>query len=118
MSIASRLFEILRARLSVAAGAAEPVAGAGREPAVGGARRPPAIDRELAGLYANLEVPYGSNLATVRTARKRLAKKYHPDLHGSDPERQRIATELVKELNRAFDKLRRRLKSTTHHQTC
>ncbi len=69
----------------------------------------PAVDSELAGYYSNLEVAYGSDLETVRDARRRLVRKYHPDLHGADPERQRIATELVKGLNHAFAQLEKRL---------
>lgn len=116
MSIASRLFRVLRARLTALSAA--PDGGPFRGQATRGAAGAPAIDRELAALYANLEVPYGSDLATVRAAWKQLAKTYHPDLHGADPERQRTATELLKGLNRAFEELRRRLESsaTTHHQ--
>ena len=125
MSVASRLFHILRARLSTG-GSSRPAGDRPHGPAGGGAsassseprgtashgaERAPAVDPELAGLYANLEVPYGSDLETVKAAWKRLAKKYHPDLHGSDPERQKVATELVKGLNRAFAELRRRLKT-------
>ena len=45
------------------------------------------IDLQLTELYSNLEVPSGSNLATVRKAWKRLLQKYHPDLHSKDPEK-------------------------------
>lgn len=67
------------------------------------------FDPELARYYANLEVPYGSDLETVRQAWKRLLKKYHPDLHSRDPEKQRIANELVQGLNRAYEELLKRL---------
>ena len=71
----------------------------------------PAVDPELAGYYANLEVPYGADLDAIRQARNRLMRKYHPDLHSGDPEKQRIATELVKGLNLAYEKLQERLRS-------
>lgn len=67
------------------------------------------FDPELARYYANLEVPYGSDLETVRQAWKRLLKKYHPDLHSGEPEKQRIANELVQGLNRAYEELLKRL---------
>lgn len=63
-------------------------------------------DPELATYYANLEVPYGSDLETIRQARNRLIKKYHPDLHSSDPEKQRIANELVTGINHAYTQLK------------
>lgn len=79
---------------------------------IGGRRSPsprPSIDAELADYYANLEVPYGSDLVTVREARKRLLRKYHPDLHSADREKRRIATELTQGLNRAYEQLVKRL---------
>ena len=111
MSIVSRLSKVLRARL--ATGANET-----RDTLENGGTRPRGdrvrtVDRELAGLYANLELPYGADLEQVRAAWKRLLRRYHPDLHGSDPERHATATEIVQGLNRAFEKLRRRLEP--HH---
>ena len=60
-------------------------------------------DSLLAKYYANLEIPYGSDLETATAAWKRLMKKYHPDRHSSDPQKQKVANELVQELNRAYD---------------
>ena len=73
------------------------------------APRSSGADSELAGYYSNLEVPYGSDLETVRASWRRLVRRYHPDLHGTDPEKQRVATELVKGLNHAFEQVRKRL---------
>ncbi|MCY3738801.1 MAG: J domain-containing protein [Gemmatimonadaceae bacterium] len=65
----------------------------------------PAPDEKLAGYYANLEIPYGSDAATVRAAWKDLMKKYHPDLHGADVEKQRLAGEITARLTRACQEL-------------
>lgn len=62
-------------------------------------------DPELAGYYANLEIPYGSDLQTVRAAWKRMMKKYHPDLHGTDPQKRQVAGELSAALTRAYQEL-------------
>ena len=67
-------------------------------------------DHEIARYYANLEIPYGSDLATVRKAWKKLLRKYHPDLHSDDPEKIRIANKLVQGLNKAHEELEKRLK--------
>lgn len=67
------------------------------------------MDPQIAGYYANLEIPYGSDLEAVREAWKRLLRKYHPDLHSSDLEKQKTATELVKGLNDALEELSKRL---------
>ena len=56
----------------------------------------------LAKYYANLEIPVGSDRETIKTAWKTQLKKYHPDLHGSDPNKKEIAEELTRQLNEAY----------------
>ena len=60
------------------------------------------VDPQLTELYSNLEMPSGSNLATVRTAWKRLLRKYHPDLHSKDPEKRTNADEPEKRLKQCL----------------
>ena len=74
------------------------------------------IDAELAELYSNLEVPYGSSLVTVRKAWIRLLRKCHPDLHSKDLERRKIADELTQRLNSAYERLRKRSQGETNRQ--
>ena len=66
-------------------------------------------DPVLVRYYANLELPYGAGLDTVRRTWRRLVKKYHPDLHSADEDKKRIATEIVQGLNRAYEELGRHL---------
>jgi DnaJ-domain-containing protein 1 len=56
----------------------------------------------FAKYYANLEIPVGSDRETIKTAWKTQMKKYHPDLHGSDPKKKQIAEELTRQLNEAY----------------
>ena len=56
----------------------------------------------LAKYYANLEIPVGSDQAIIKNAWKKQLKKYHPDLHCSDPEKKMIAGNLTRELNEAY----------------
>ena len=56
----------------------------------------------LGRFYANLEISVGSDRETIKTAWKTQLKKYHPDLHGSDPEKKQIAEELTRKLNEAY----------------
>ncbi len=119
MTLAERLYHILRAQLGARArrqqrpappgfgtdSAFDPAPG----PPPGSSVRPPPLNPELARYYANLELPYGADLAQVNEAWKRMVRKYHPDLHSQDPERQKIATELVKGLNHAHDQLKAHL---------
>ena len=67
------------------------------------------LDPELAGYYANLEIPYGSDLETARRAWKSLMKKYHPDLHASDPQKRDLANGLTAELTKAYQEIEREL---------
>jgi DnaJ-domain-containing protein 1 len=74
------------------------------------APRQPEQDPKIAGYYANLEIPYGSDLETVKKAWKAQLAKYHPDRHSSDAEKQRVATEITKGLNHAYRELEMHLK--------
>ena len=56
----------------------------------------------LAKYYANLEIPVGSDQITIKSAWKKQLKKYHPDLHCSDPEKKMIAENLTRQLNEAY----------------
>jgi len=56
----------------------------------------------LAKYYANLEIPVGSNQTVIKSAWKKQLKKYHPDLHCSDPEKKIIAENLTRQLNEAY----------------
>jgi curved DNA-binding protein CbpA len=55
--------------------------------------------------YARLETPYGADLKTVRSNYRRLMRRYHPDRHSDDPERERVATEIAQKLSSAYDLL-------------
>ena len=63
------------------------------------------INPVIAGYYANLELPYGTDLNQVTQSWKRLLKKYHPDLYHTDPDRRRIAEEIAQQLNLAYNEL-------------
>ena len=69
-----------------------------------------ADDSDIARFYANLEIPVGSDLETTRQAWRRLMKRYHPDLHGADPRKREIATEITKELTRAYREIEKMLR--------
>jgi len=56
----------------------------------------------LAKYYANLEIPVGSDQIIIKNAWKKQLKKYHPDLHYSDPEKKIIAENLTRQLNETY----------------
>ena len=59
-------------------------------------------EKSIRDYYANLEVPYGSDLETVKESYRRLMRKYHPDRHSASPEMEALATELTQEITRAY----------------
>ena len=115
MELATRVIRFIRARIHAdrARGRQRQTRGHGSRNTESKARR---IDPELAEFYSNLEVPFGSPLATVRKAWIRLLRKYHPDLHSKDVEKRKIADELTRRLNGAYERLRKRSQSQTNRQ--
>ena len=110
MDVIERLYRILRANLpsdeSTQAGAEEFWAWNPVDPPASHTAAPePEIDPRLAAYYANLEIPYGSDLAVVRQAWKRLLKKYHPDLHAGDAQKRQVANQLTAQLTQAYKEL-------------
>ena len=71
-------------------------------------RRHAPADESLRQDYANLEVPFGSDIDTVRRSYKALMLKYHPDKHGGNPREQKIALEITKKINESFERIRAR----------
>jgi len=123
MELLERIYRIVHAHLSAGRGGAgedggfswEQYAPAGNARRSGSARAAPPQDSRLAGYFANLEVPYGADLETVRRAWRKMLKKYHPDLHGDDPEKRRVANELTAELTKAYRELEKALTNKERH---
>ena len=55
--------------------------------------------------YANLELPLGAPLQDVKSAYRRLMRRYHPDLHANNPNNAEAATQLARELRIAYEGL-------------
>ena len=72
----------------------------------------------LASYYANLEILPGSTREQVRTAWKKLMKKYHPDLHSTDPEKRETANELTRRLTESYKILDKELMDRAKDGSC
>ena len=59
---------------------------------------------EVRRAFAALELPLTAGVDDVRHAWKTLVGRYHPDRHATDPERERLATELTRKLTEARDR--------------
>ena len=67
-------------------------------------------DPELVGAYKTLDLPYGSPMAEVKSAYRKLMRKYHPDLHNQSPKKQKAATELTMKVTQAYNVLEKHLR--------
>jgi hypothetical protein len=125
MDMLDRIAALLRALFGDSGSTERPAGGSGARPGSGSSRRP--VDPDLAAAsggrrgesarggsppeslradFANLEVPFGADGETVRRSYKRLVLHYHPDRHGGDPEKLRVATEITKKVNESFERIR------------
>ena len=91
----------------------EEIGGGSRRPHTGH-RRTESEEKTIHDYYANLEVPFDSDLETTRKAYRRLMRKYHPDNYADDPEQEAMATRLSQELSVAFEAIKSYLKTGRH----
>lgn len=73
--------------------------------------KPGGAQKGIREYYANLEVPYGSDLKTVKASYLVLMRRYHPDRHADDPEMEALATELSQEISQAYTAIKSWLKN-------
>lgn len=67
-------------------------------------------DEKIARHYKVLDLPYGADRDQVKTAYRKLMRKYHPDLHNQSPRKQKAATELTMKVTQAYNGLEQYLK--------
>jgi curved DNA-binding protein CbpA len=74
----------------------------------GGSTRPPrpgSADAQLSEWYRQLDLQPGAELAQIKTSYRQLMRKYHPDMHAGNPQRQKAATELSMRVTAAYNGL-------------
>jgi DnaJ-domain-containing protein 1 len=67
--------------------------------------RPGTKDAELAEWYKILDLGPGAELSQIKTSYRQLMRKYHPDMHAGNPQRQKAATELSMRVTTAYNGL-------------
>jgi DnaJ-class molecular chaperone len=60
---------------------------------------------QLARDYRNLEIEPGLGEVEVKSAYKKMLMKYHPDKFGSDPEKQKVATQITIKVNESYQRI-------------
>ncbi|MBT8492350.1 MAG: DnaJ domain-containing protein [Deltaproteobacteria bacterium] len=73
-------------------------------------RSPFGQDADLAKHYKTLNLSYGAEWTEVRSAYRKLMRKYHPDLHNQSAKKQKAATELTVQITQAYNALEKHLK--------
>ena len=73
----------------------------------GGARppRPGSHDAQVAEWYRQLDLQPGADMAQIKSSYRQLMRKYHPDMHAGNPQRQKAATELSMRVTAAYNGL-------------
>ena len=67
-------------------------------------------DREVLQAYANLELPRTAKWGEVEARYREMLARFHPDKHRNDPDRYRVALDVVAGLTRAYQILYERVK--------
>ena len=67
--------------------------------------RPGSQDAQLADWYRVLDLQPGADMAQIKTSYRQLMRKYHPDMHAGNPQRQKAATELSMRVTAAYNGL-------------
>jgi len=83
--------------------------GAGASGAHGqGSARAPRTSRNEAQLlewYRVLDLQLGADMAQIKTSYRQMMRKYHPDMHANNPQKQKAATELSMRVTTAYNGL-------------
>jgi DnaJ-domain-containing protein 1 len=68
-------------------------------------------DAQVAEWYKTLNLSPGADLAEVKSAYRQLMRKYHPDMHAGNPQKQKAANELSMRVTTAYNGLQTHLAS-------
>ncbi|MEO7731929.1 MAG: J domain-containing protein [Kofleriaceae bacterium] len=74
----------------------------------GSSARPPRSSRNEAQLlewYRVLDLQLGADMAQIKTSYRQMMRKYHPDMHANNPQKQKAATELSMRVTTAYNGL-------------
>nr|HEX4318780.1 DnaJ domain-containing protein [Kofleriaceae bacterium] len=67
--------------------------------------RPGSTEAQVAEWFRVLDVSADADLAVIKTAYRKMMRKYHPDMHAGSPQKQKAATELSMRVTTAYNGL-------------
>lgn len=99
-----------RMKEQAARGGGPTMPGSGSRPSSGptGGGRPPrpgTPDAQIAEWYRVLDLGAGADLSQIKSAYRQAMRKYHPDMHAGNPQKQKAATELSMRVTAAYNGL-------------
>ena len=77
------------------------------------APRPGSNAAQVADWYKTLNLAVGADLAEIKSAYRGLMRRYHPDMHASNPGKQKAANELSLKVTAAYNGLQGHLAKPT-----
>jgi len=84
-----------------------PMPGASSSSSSGSARppRPGSADAQVAEWYRVLDLSVGADMSQIKSSYRQMMRKYHPDMHAGNPQKQKAATELSMRVTAAYNGL-------------
>lgn len=67
--------------------------------------RPGTHDAQIAEWYRVLDLGADADLSQIKSSYRQLMRKYHPDMHAGNPQKQKAATELSMKVTAAYNGL-------------
>ena len=67
--------------------------------------RPGSPQAQVAEWYRILDLQVGADMAAIKTSYRQLMRKYHPDMHAGNPQKQKAANELSMRVTTAYNGL-------------
>lgn len=67
--------------------------------------RPGSSEAQLLEWHKTLDVPLGADMAQIKSSYRKLMRRYHPDMHAGNPQKEKAATELSLRVTTAYNGL-------------
>ncbi len=67
--------------------------------------RPGSTEAKVAEWYKVLDLQVGADMPQIKSAYRAMMRKYHPDMHAGNPQKQKAATELSMRVTTAYNSL-------------
>jgi DnaJ-domain-containing protein 1 len=67
--------------------------------------RPGSTEAQVFDWYKTLDLQVGADMSQIKSSYRQLMRKYHPDMHAGNPQKQKAATELSMRVTTAYNGL-------------